>query len=65
MTDSGPVKCPWCGTATSRTFLAGKQALCINSKCKIDKFTVQDFDPKKKGKDNGKKNKSYNNSGRR
>ena len=59
------VKCPECGFATSRIFLAGKQALCINRKCSIDKFTVQSFDPSKEHEDNGRKNRSYNNSGRR
>jgi len=61
----GTVKCPECKVKTQRVFLHGKQALCINSKCVVSKFTVQDFDNKKGGKDNGKKNQSFNNSGRK
>ena len=59
-------ECPECGTKTSRVFLAGKQALCINSECPVTKFTVQDFEKEDhiKSKPN-KENKSYNNSGRR
>lgn len=59
------VKCPNCKVKTRRVFLSGKQALCINGKCYVTKFTVQDFDDKKGGKDDGKKNQSFNNSGRR
>ena len=62
------VKCPECKTDTYRVILAGKQALCINSKCPIQKFTVQDFvegESNKHHKDKGKENKSYNNSGRK
>ncbi len=59
-------ECPECGIKTSRVLLAGKQAICINIKCPVTKFTVQDFgkEDHKKFKPN-KENKSYNNSGRR
>jgi len=59
------VKCPDCGVLTPRVFLAGKQALCINSKCLIERFTVQDYETHKLSKDENRRNKSYNNSGRR
>jgi len=68
MTDNDhTVKCPECGYSTSRILLAGKQGICINRKCKVDRFTVQSF---KAGvnpshKEEGKKNKSYKNSPRR
>ena len=59
-----PVKCPDCGVETYRIFLTGKQALCINRKCPIDKFTVQAFEKKfKEGKiKNDKKNKKESKS---
>ena len=58
------VRCPECKVLTPRVYLAGKQALCINSDCPITKFTVQNFDDiKKEGV--SRKNKSYNNSARR
>ena len=61
------VKCPACGTLTPRIFLAGKQALCINSKCNIMKFTVQDYEAKatKNGRVTKRNSKSYNNTKRK
>jgi len=58
------VECPECKVKTHRVFLHGKQAICINNKCNIDRFTVQHFDDTKGRKDDGKRNQSFNNSGR-
>jgi len=58
------IKCPNCKVASKTIFSGGRYAVCDNYKCYIDKFTVQGFDPSK-GEDNGRKNRSYNNSGRR
>ncbi len=59
------VHCPECDIKTHRVFLHGKQAICINKNCPITKFTVQGYDDTKGAIDDGKKNKSFNNSGRR
>lgn len=61
-------KCPACKTKTTRVVLAGKQAVCINSKCLVTKFTVKKFDkpgaPIYVKKNPNKPGKSFNNSGR-
>jgi len=70
------VVCPVCGFKTHRLLLGGKNAICINIKCNVSKFTVQDFDPsivinipkvvrvQTRGKDSVELNrgKSFNNS---
>lgn len=58
-------QCPSCHTKTHRVLLAGKQAICINNKCTVSRFTVQNFGGPKYIKSNtNKRNKSYNNSGK-
>lgn len=51
--------CPKCGTATYRTFLADTKAICINKDCDIDEFETGH---EVESNDNGKINKSYNNT---
>ena len=65
ITSQRAVRCPKCDTLTPRVFLAGKQALCINSKCSIQRFTVQAYPNKRVKEGKATKNRSYNNSGRR
>ena len=65
----GTARCPACKTITHRLMLAGKQALCINTKCKVERFTVQAFNIKDNKAvyitdDQEIENKSYNNSPR-
>jgi len=57
------IKCPSCGVQSRIILLNGKQAICNNIKCTVDKFTNQDYKPGEPTNE-GKKNKSYNNSGR-
>jgi|ETNvirenome_6_85_1030632.scaffolds.fasta_scaffold00723_25 hypothetical protein len=57
------VECPGCKVKTRVILLGGKQGVCNNIKCYIDRFTVQGFNPT--SSDDGRHNKSYNNSGRR
>lgn len=56
-------ECPGCKVKTRVLLLGGKQGMCNNIKCNINKFTVQDFAPEEPT--TGTHNKSYNNSGRR
>jgi len=60
MGNSVITNCPSCGIQSKKIISGGRFAICDNGKCTVNKYTVQDF--VSVGKDDGKHNKSYNNS---